>query len=519
MNNKGTIQQVLGCLIQKPQLLSEVDKYNLELTDFNTRLERYIFMAIDGLYRKNATSINPIDIENYLQVDDVAATTFKNSNGIEYVQDIIELSKVENFDYYYNKLKKLNLLRDLEKQGFDISSFYQEDLTKSNAEEINANFENLTTQDICDNIKKKVLRLESSYAKSAEIESTSMAENIEEFISELNETVDIGLPIQGQIFNKVLGGAELGALTIRSASSGVGKTRLAVADACYLAYPIRYDSKKKEWEQIGNCEKVLFIITEQSFKQIKKMVLAYLTDINEDRFKLGNFNEEETKIINKAIQIIQKYADNFIIEKIPAPTIELVKTVVRERCLTKDIRYVFFDYIFINPALLKEFKGFSLRDDEILLMFATALKDLAVELNVSVFTSTQVNAKADDNKNIRNEASLAGGRATINKADNGAIMARPTPEELETLDPLIKKYGKKPTIVTDIFKVRSGKWTQVRIWSIADLGKMKKEDLFITDARLEPIENFYEDEYDYNMKSWDETELTEIEKFVKELNK
>ena len=61
----------------------------------------------------------------------------------------------------------------------------------------------------------------------------------------------------------------------------------------------------------------------------------------------------------------------------------------------------------------------------------TALKDLAVELNVGIFTSTQVNASADNNREIRNEASLAGGRATINKADNGIIMARPTNEELD----------------------------------------------------------------------------------------
>ena len=91
-------------------------------------------------------------------------------------------------------------------------------------------------------------------------------------------------------------------------------------------------------------------------------------------------------------------------------------------------------------------------------MMATALKDLAVELNVCVFTSTQVNAAADNNTNIRNESSLAGGRSTINKADNGAIMARPTKEELEILEPIINTYG-KPNLVTDIFKVRSGEWT------------------------------------------------------------
>ena len=109
-------------------------------------------------------------------------------------------------------------------------------------------------------------------------------------------------------------------------------------------------------------------------------------------------------------------------------------------------------------------------------MFATALKDLAVELNVCMMTSTQVNASADDSKNIRNESSLAGGRATINKADNGAIMARPSKEELDTLKAICEQYG-TPNMVTDIFKVRSGEYTQVRIWSKVNLGTMKKQDL------------------------------------------
>lgn len=150
-------------------------------------------------------------------------------------------------------------------------------------------------------------------------------------------------------------------------------------------------------------------------------------------------------------------------------------------------------------------------------MFATALKDLARELQVSVFTSTQVNASADDNKNIRNEASLAGGRSTINKADNGAIMARPSKEELEVLEPLIKIYG-SPNMVTDVFKVRSGEYTQVRIWSIVDLGRMKKQDLFITDARLEAIEDFFEHE-SYRIKNWDNEEEQAIIKRTNQLNR
>lgn len=118
-------------------------------------------------------------------------------------------------------------------------------------------------------------------------------------------------------------------------------------------------------------------------------------------------------------------------------------------------------------------------------MLSTALKELAVELNVCVFTSTQVNASADNNQNIRNESSIAGSRAIINKADVGLMCARPTKEELD----FFASSGQAvPNLVTDVYKVRSGEWTQVRIWSLVDLGTLRKVDLYMTDARLNIIE-------------------------------
>jgi replicative DNA helicase len=326
------------------------------------------------------------------------------------------------------------------------------------------------------------------------------------------------MPVQGAIYNQVIDGAKKGTLTIRSAASGVGKTRNAVADACYLAYPFRYNSTTCSWEQEGNSEKVLFIVTEQRFKEVRTMILAYLTDINATRFKYADFSDRETAVITQAIALMKKYSENLILVKMPNPTIESVKTIVRENCIIHNIGYVFYDYIFIGPSLLNEFKGFALRNDEVLLMFATALKDLAVELDVAMFSSTQLNAKGDDNKDIRNEGSLAGGRSTINKADNGAIMARPTKEELELLEPLYKdRPENKPNLVTDIFKVRSGEWTQVRIWSVMNLGTLRKRDLFITDSRLEMVEDFFERD-DYKVKSWDEHEDEHLKIIVERLN-
>ena len=120
-------------------------------------------------------------------------------------------------------------------------------------------------------------------------------------------------------------------------------------------------------------------------------------------------------------------------------------------------------------------------------------------------SATQVNSNADDNKNIRNEASLAGGRSTINKADYGFIMARPTLEELDIISKYSDKYGKIPNLVTDAYKIRSGEYTQVRIWSYFNFGTLKKEDLFMTDSHLNVVD--LSNAIRFNYENWESIEL------------
>lgn len=498
--------------MKKPNLLSESDKYQLTLDDFYYKFDKYIFAAIENLYRGGANRIQPIDVENYLQTNGAASIIFKKNNGIEYLQDAEYLSELQNFDFYYKRLKKINLLTRLQESGFDISEFYIEDLTNPKALDVNKNFETLEIDDILDALKRKVLNLENQFTQNEVTQTESAFEGIEDIIKNAVENVDIGAPVQGELLNEVMSGARLGTFIVRSAASGTGKTRQAVGDACLIAYPFRYEPMKKKWEQIGSGRKVMFIATEQTIPEIQKMILAYLTGFNESKFRYGNFTKEEERIIRQAVWIMERYKDNFFIVQMPSPRIDLVKNLVREQVLLHGIEYVFYDYIFISPSLLTEFKGVNLRNDEILLMFSTALKELAVELNVCVFSSTQVNANADSNVNIRNESSIAGSRAIINKADIGMVMARPTKEEID----FFASMGEAtPTMVTDVYKVRSGAWTQVRIWSTVDLGNLRKIDLYITNSRLEMITDF-EKHFLYQI-DWEGNDFVEVEKKVNEL--
>lgn len=875
LEDKTTIIQVLGSLMKNPSYLSQSDKYQLSLLDFSTHFEKILFASIYNLYQNGLKTVQIVDIENYLEADKSARAIYEKNNGLQYLQDLEDLADVSNFDYYYNRLKKLRLLQDYQRSGIDISDFYEEDLTKPKAFEINSNFENLTVQQISETIKKKIMGIEAQYLKNDVSEVQKASEGIEDLVAGFKNREEVGLPIQGFFTNEIMGGARKGTLCIRSLSSGLGKalpnsvliptpdgqkkvgdvkkgdylfdafgkptkvleifpqgekevwqltfkdgrtarcceehlwsyvrenfsgdkkerrefetktleeinndnlqnknggfkylipltepvdyvekehyippyifglmlgdgsfrqhhsnksfqfssgtdelpnvigrtmgwivkknneknytyyfglkdqtqkkknihvqdvlkeypdllnqksegkyiprdyledskenrldllrglldtngsvdkkgrvayftvseklkdnvmeliyslglkcsvyidnhkdslpyyvihiigkpeykkdlfllkekkekimnwfnngqrgkkndynaiikienlgyqeemtcflvdndehlfltenyivthnTRTSVGDACRLAFPLCYNWKKSQWERIGNSEKVLFIATEQDFSEIRKMILAYLTDINENRFRYGDFSEREEKVIHQAIQVMKEYEDNFFIVRMPNPTIDLIKHTLRENCLMYGIEYVFYDYIFIGPALLNEFRGASLRNDELLLLVATALKDLAVELNVFIMTSTQVNANVDDNRNIRNESSLAGGRSTINKADFGFIGARPTKEELEGLEPLIVRYG-RPNLVLDVFKVRSGQWTQVRVWIKHDLGTLKREELFVTDAQLNPIQDFTA-EFNYIIQDLVPEEKEKVERVMNGLSK
>ena len=512
MVDKNSILQIFGSLMQKPNILSESDKYNLSLDDFYYKFDKYVFAAIENLYRNGANKIQPIDIENYLQTNGAASIIFKQNNGIEYLQDAEYLSEPQNFDFYYKRLKKINLLSRLQDNGFDINEFYIEDLTNPKALEINKDFVKLDIEDILETIKRKILNLENKFTQNEVTQTQSAFDNINDIIAAAVENTDIGVPVQGELLNEVISGARLGTLIIRSAASGVGKTRQAVGDACLIAYPFRYEPASDKWVQTGSGRKVMVIATEQTIPEIQKMILAYLTCFNESKFRYGNFTKKEERIIKQAKFIMELYKDNFYIVQMPSPRIDLVKNLVREQVLLHGIEYVFFDYVFICPSLLSEFKGVALRNDEILLMFSTALKELAVELNICVFTSTQVNANADSNTGIRNESSIAGSRAIINKADVGMVVMRPTKEEID----FFASTGQAiPTIVTDIYKVRSGEWTQVRIWSIIDLGTLRKIDLYMTNSRMEII-NDYEKHFIYEI-DWENNNYDEICKKVNEL--
>lgn len=491
--------------MKKPSLLSEKDKYNLQPSDFESRFERYIFIAILNSYTNGAQSLSEIDIDNYLMEHKDQYLLFQQNNGISYLQDALDMSTPENFEYYYNRIKKFNCLKDLKKSGFDISEFYEENELNPKQFEINQRFETLKPKDIFDGLKRRIYKVEGEYVEGDASITTDISVGIDELLEKLKNSPDAGARFQGKYFNTVTRGARKGKYYIVSFPSGGGKTRLLLGEACYLAFPMRYSWETMEWKITGNAEKTLFIATEQAKEEIQTMVVAYLTGINEDVILYGHFTKEQQTIIDQAKEVIKKYKNNLMIVQIPMPSVEIVKSVIRQNCIVNDIKNVFFDYIFSNPALLNEFRDLRIREDVALLMLSTALKDLAVEQDVFMMSATQLNSSQDTNeKGIKNQNSIRGSKSIVDKADIAMIGGLVPDDQRDQIAPYVAKYG-MPTQVYDVYKVRRGKWTNLKIWSNVDLGTCRRSDVFVTDSNIKEIEvPIMEVNFDDNYGQYDE---------------
>ena len=490
LTDKNAILQVIGCLIKAPVLLAD-SKYIITKKDFDVPLANMIFQVINNLfsnYRMNEISI--VDIDNYLQQMEGAYDSFKKQNGIQYLNDCIELSNLNSFDFYYNRMKKFSALRALKKDGFNIRNFYdEEELNVVKQEKQIQKLDEMSIEDIFDYYLKDINDLQCDYICKDDTEQGRISDGVEKLLNELEQNPEIGIPLQGKIYNTLTRGARLKKFYLISGASGTGKTRQMVGHACVIAYPERYNTKLKKWTKVGEGQRILFFATEMEKEEIQTMILAHLSAVNEDKILNNKYeNPEEKQRVRDAIKVLEKYQDNFIFVRVGDPSIAQIKTLIRQQVLEYDIQYVFYDYIFSSPGLLKEYRDLNLREDVILMMASIALKDLANELEIFVMSGTQLNEKWKEYKGIRDYNLIRGSKAIADKIDVGGISLPLTQEEHDNVDQIARKLNLDlPTQVQDMYKIRRGKYNRVRIWSRVDLGTCRTEDLFLTDQNFNYI--------------------------------
>lgn len=272
-------------------------------------------------------------------------------------------------------------------------------------------------------------------------------------------------------------------------------TRLALGDACNLGTNEIYSSELNRWVKNGIATPTLFITSELEMDEIQTPLLAFLSDVNETKILDGEYTADEEARVEYAIKVLQK--GQLWIEYLPNFSYHDIENTVKRYFLNKKVRYYFFDYLHTTMKMLseigKEAGGIRLREDNILHMFSTNLKELCNELGVFMYTATQVSGDWEGKKTA-NQNIIRGAKAIADKLDVGMIALEPTKEDLDALKPILEKgfeLVEQPNLVFHVYKLRRSPYQNIKVWSYVDLGTCRLKNLFVTknDYTLIPVQS------------------------------
>lgn len=394
-----SIMQVIGCVFNTPQLLDYTDKYVITDEDFPDKFHKIAFGAIYKLHELGAEKISVNNVLDFLDSRPKSKEIFVKQKGEEWLMKIAETANSSSFDYYYNRLKKMTLLRAYDNFGLDVSFIYDPDnILDVKKKQMQEDYlDNTTLEQIADRIDGKMEDIRSQYVNGSFGEASQAGEGIFELIADLEKHPEVGVPLYGPLINTVTRGARLKKFYLRSAATGIGKTRSMIADACYIGCNRIYD-EMFGWIKNGTAEPTLYITTEQELGEVQTMMLAFLSNVNEEHILNGKYEGDERDRVLEAARILSE--SPIFIEELPDFSLQDVEDRIRKNIRDHDVKYVFHDYIHTSLKILEEITrksgGVKLREDTILFMLSIRLKDLCNKYGIFIMSATQLNGNYTD---------------------------------------------------------------------------------------------------------------------------
>lgn len=169
-------------------------------------------------------------------------------------------------------------------------------------------------------------------------------------------------------------------------------TRSLVADACYIACDRIYDDAFG-WIRNGVKMPTLFITTEQELSEVQTMMLAFLSNVNEEHILNAEYEGDEEKRVYEAAKILSE--SPLYVEVMPDFSLQDVEDTIKRNIRDHEVTFIIHDYIHTSLKILEEITrkagGVKLREDNVLFMLSTRLKDICNQYEVFIESATQLN--------------------------------------------------------------------------------------------------------------------------------
>lgn len=488
--DKMAEMQVLGCLVKDPMLFSD-NKYKFNIEDFSDQFHRILFGAIENIAINGAQSISYIDIDQFLKAYPTQYKVFSDNQGPDYILNMLELVDENNRDYYYKRMKKMSVLNDFSNRGFDVTPIYDDQiLDPVKLSEMQRAFDKMSVEDVILYFETQLTQVKEKFAMSGDMAQGTAGDGALELIDKLKEVPEMGLPFTSPKLTTIYRGMILGKLCIESSAQGTGKTRRQAELSCRTAVGEYYDTTKCKWVKTGLHEPVLLISIELELSEVQTMWMASISGVPEHHILDGRYDVGEEDRVRKAAQLMKDAQLYFV--RISDYNMDDIENIIKKYYQMYGVQYFFYDYLASSMRIMAEGASKTrisgLREDQILLMFITRLKELCIRLNIFIWTATQLSGEWKSAKEADQQL-LRGAKSISDKVDNGAILLPVREADKSVIAAHIAKgFELEPTHVVHIYKVRRGRFNNIRLYIHFDRATCRTTDCFVTNNEGEIVD-------------------------------
>lgn len=246
----------VGSIYKQPDLLVEYGAYIRSKYDFVDEATRFFYDNAEIMYKSHTQTFNKSTILTFFASDTTKLNQFKKYGGYKILAEWVKLAVVEDMPKTYEVLKKYSLLREYERQGFNVERILN-----------HKKFETFSAIDIYRLIRGMTDRVHTVIMTNQE--SEILNSEVSDMVNQCLITPDMGIHLPFPILNDSFRGIKYSTMMCTGMLSNAGKSRFMFRILANLALIKKH--------------KVSVLLNEMSVIRMKQCLLV--TCINNDEFQ------------------------------------------------------------------------------------------------------------------------------------------------------------------------------------------------------------------------------------------
>lgn len=423
--NTDAEQAVLGTIILNNEYLSRVSEF-LRPEHFYYPAHQKIFGHIIYCVDKDNAIANSVTLKQFFNSEaDIKAT-----GGMAYLSTLLSsASSIIDIADYGRVIQDLAIRRNLEMIAKDaivrIGKTGDKNSAVEQVEVIESELFKLSEQSTG---KGEFRRLALSTKEA--MEQTMIAKKRDSHVS--------GISTGFADLDRILGGMQPSDLIILAGRPSIGKTSLGINIAVNACKNLNQNiENEKEKKAVG------FFSLEMTQTQLATRILSMESSVNAMKFRNGQVNEIEWKMVEERHNAIEKLP--FFIDDTPALSISAIRTRTRKLVRKHNLAFLVIDYLqLVKGSLTRQSDGRVQEISEI----TQGLKAIAKEFNIPVMALSQLSRDVEKREDKRPQLSDLRESGSIEQdADVVAFISRESyyheRKKPEETDPKFSEWKKK----------------------------------------------------------------------------